>query len=92
MKKDENSTENVKDSVEISETIETTSTMKSEITSTSFYNLLCDSATNCGILSFLKFYTKNFDYHSMIEYKNKIYNEYFTFDGIYSKILKKLRK
>ncbi len=60
MKKDENSTENVKDSVEISETIETTSTMKSEITSTSFYNLLCDSATNCGILSFLKFSTKNF--------------------------------
>jgi hypothetical protein len=40
----------------------------------------------------IKFYTKNFDYHSMIEYKNKIYNDYFTFDGIYNNIIKKLRK
>jgi hypothetical protein len=32
----------------------------------------------------------NCDYDKMIEYKNFIYNDYFTYDGVYSKILKKI--
>lgn len=60
MKMDENSTGKLKVSSDITQPIDTTSIMKSVSSSSSFYNLISDSAINCGILSFLKFSTKSF--------------------------------
>jgi hypothetical protein len=33
----------------------------------------------------------NQNYDSMIEYKNQIYNDYFTYDGVYNNIIKRLK-
>jgi len=40
----------------------------------------------------LKYKVENTDFNSMINYKNELYDTYFTYDGIYNNIIKRLKK